>query len=98
MHRSDDRSQTNSTTNHSSFETSLCELKALAINLLLARFWLLPGSLSFTAKAQRTRMEEYEDIRTVSIAFPSKAVALSCSWLRSDYTLLSHSYAQEELC
>jgi len=58
----------------------------------------LPGSLSLTAKAQRTRWVEYEDIRTVSIAFPSKAVALSCSWLRSDYTLLSHFYALEELC
>jgi hypothetical protein len=98
MHRSDDRSQTNSTTNHSSFGTSLCELGALARNPLLTRFWLLPGRLRLTAKAQRTRWEEYEDIRTVSIAFPSKAVALSCSWLRSDYTLLRLSYAQEELC
>jgi hypothetical protein len=35
--------------------------------------------LRLTAKAQRTRWEEYEDIRTVSIAFPSKAVAHSCS-------------------
>ena len=36
MHHSDLRSQTNSTTNQSSFETILCELKALARNPLWA--------------------------------------------------------------